>query len=85
MSSVVGPSTPALLPLRAPLFLLLVVEAVREGICSSKTSSSLSMTVDNSSRSNVGSKDGARERERVGIAGVRTAGVLKEDCLELGR
>ena len=42
------------------------------------------MTVDNPSRSNGGSRDGARERERVGMAGVRTAGVLSEERLELG-
>lgn len=46
------------------------------------------MTVESSqasSRSSAAPSDGARERERVGSAGVRPAVVLRDGCLEDGR
>jgi hypothetical protein len=72
VSSCVGPP----LPLRVPLFLRLWVDVDRDA-GSPPSGSSSSKTVDSSSLSKAGSRDGARERERAGMAGV--------DCLDDGR
>ena len=43
------------------------------------------MTVDSSSLSKAGSKDGARDKERVKMSGVRAEVVQPDGCLEEGR
>lgn len=85
-------------PFLAPRLRRLVVDVERDpasiscrslsGKSSSCSSSSWSITVDSSNFSccsNVGFKEGARERERDGIAGVRIAVETPEGCREDGR
>ena len=89
----VGLAAPVPLPLRAPLFRLLLVEVDLDVVSSTSRSASLSssslswsMTVDSSSLSYAGPKEGARERERACIAGVVRAAAVQPDAFrEEGR
>lgn len=87
---IVGVPATAPLPFRTPRFLRLLVEVdlevimiSREDSCGSSCSSTtdILLRTSDTGRSYAGSREGARDKERVAMAGVRIA----EDAREAGR